>query len=155
MKKIVLRIAILSLSITSHCQNALKTVSEVSFGRYGFDCSSGRGACSFNVSKENTGITYGKNAKKVSENSFQLEIDKNSLTKQEQVRVFGMPLSEINPDETIFFVQEETLTLSIATLETLQIEARYSKIATGYYPMTITRDKVKIVFTLQEPDSKE
>ncbi len=152
MKKIIFTMTMLSLSIFSHCQNAKAT--QVSFGRYGSDCSSGRGTCSFNVLKDNPVLVYKRNSRKISANTFALEIDQKDLSKAEQIRVFGIPVSEVNPGETTFFVQEEVLLLDKETLENLQIEAQYTTIAAGYYPMTVTRDKVTIVFTLLSANSK-
>lgn len=151
MKKILLTVTILSLSLSAYCQNELGTAAQISFGRYGSDCSSGRGSCSFTASKPGIGI-FPKNARKISKNSFQLEIDKKSLTKEEQVRIFGMPLSEINPEEIEFFLQEEALLLSKETLQNLKIDTQYAEILSGNYSMTLTRDTIKIVFTLSDPN---
>lgn len=153
MKKIIFTMTMLSLSIFSHCQNAKAT--QVSFGRYGADCSSGRGTCSFNVLKSNPAIVYLRKSRRISVDTIELEMDQKDLSKAEQVRIFGIPLSEVNPGETTFFVQEDALLLDKETLESLQIDAQYATIAAGYYPMTVTRDKVKIVFTLQGPSSKD
>jgi hypothetical protein len=114
----------------------------------------GSGTCSFNVLKDNPVLVYKRNSRKISANTFALEIDQKDLSKAEQIRVFGIPVSEVNPGETTFFVQEEVLLLDKETLENLQIEAQYTTIAAGYYPMTVTRDKVTIVFTLLSANSK-
>lgn len=152
MKKIIFTMTMLSFSVISHCQNAKAT--QVSFGRYGSDCSSGRGTCSFNILKSNPTIVYARQSRRISANTFELEIDQKDLSKVEQVRVFGMTLSEVNPGETTFFVQEDAMLLEKETLENLQIDAQYTTIAAGYYPMTVTRDKVTIVFSLLNPNSK-
>lgn len=153
MKKIIFTMTMLSLSIVSQCQNAKAT--QVSFGRYGSDCSSGRGTCSFNVLKSNPAMVSLKKSRRVSANTFELEMDQKDLSKAEQVRIFGVPLSEVNLGETTFFVQEDALLLDKETLENLQIDAHYATIAAGYYPMTVSRDKVRIVFTLQGPINKD
>jgi len=153
MKKIILTMTMLSLSIACYCQNA-KSATQVSFGRYGSDCSSGRGACSFTVTKTGNGNLV-QTAKKISAHTVELQIDKSSLTKEEQLRIFGMPLSELNPGEMTFFIQDVALLLTPETLGNLQIDPRYTQIAPGNYPMTVTNDKIKILFTLQVINPKD
>lgn len=153
MKTFIHAIAIVLLSANCYSQSQAKPVNtEVTFGRYGSDCSSGRGACSFTTSKVDPDINFERNAKRISENTFVLQLNTSSLTKEEEVRIAGTVFNEVNPNEIVFFVQQSDLLLNRTTLQNLQIDPKYSQIVAGNYPMVISKEKVEITFTLKDPN---
>jgi hypothetical protein len=144
MKKIINIIALL-FCITSFAQTESKTPAQATFGRYGADCSSGRGICSFALSKSETGKYSIKN----SENTIVLTINNMALTAEEQIKIAGKPFSSIKENEKLVFIQEEAMRLDSISLENLNVNVRFKIIGAGNYPMKITKDKTEIVFTLK------
>lgn len=156
MKTFIYTVTILLLSGTVFGQTQEKPVNaDVTFGRYGSDCSSGRGACSFTAAKPNSDVILEKNSTRVSPTSFLLQLKRSVLTKDEEVRIAGTVFNEVNSEEALFFVQETDLSLSSTTLQNLKIDTKYSLIAAGSYPMVITKDKVEITFSLKDPNEQK
>ena len=145
MTKILISIAVLLLSVVAVAQNENRKASQASFGRYGSDCSSGRGACSFTVS---TDANSGRSSKKLSDKTITLEISRSQLTADEEIRIAGKPFAKFKSTETPIFIQSESIILDKTTLKNLDINPIFNAIQPGNYPMQITKDKVTIVFTL-------
>ncbi len=145
MTKILVAIAVSLLSVVAVAQNESRKASQASFGRYGADCSSGRGACSFTVSPD---ANSGQSSKKASDKSVTLEINRNQLTPDEEIRIAGKSFAQFKSTETPIFIQQETIILDKTTLKNLDINPIFNAIQPGNYPMQITKDKVTIVFTL-------
>ena len=153
MKNFVSALTVIMLSMHLSAQTLEKpALVQASFGRYGSDCSSGRGTCSFSVSKNGLKTIPGKNTKRLSENSFLLQVDRNILTKSDEVSIAGTVFNEMNPGETVFFIQQDDIALDAITVQNLQIDEKYSKIAAGSYPMSISKNTVEIIFTLKDPN---
>lgn len=152
MKNFLFAIATLLLSLISHAQNQTKSaITQATFGRYGSDCSSGRGACSFTSSKAATApIQDLRTSKKISENTFLLEIKKHTLTAEEEVKIAGKPFSQIKQNETITFVQEQKLIIDKESLQNLDIDPKFNTVNPGQYILTVDKETVKILFTLSE-----
>lgn len=152
MKKILFTITILLLSLISFAQNQNKSaITQATFGRYGSDCSSGRGACSFISSKTVTApIQNFRTSKKISENTFLLEIKKHTLTAEEEIKIAGKPFSQIKTNETITFVQEQKLIIDKESLQNLDIDPKFNTVNPGNYSLTVDKETVKILFTLSE-----
>lgn len=152
MKIFLFAIATLLLSLISHAQNQTKSaITQATFGRYGSDCSSGRGACSFTSSKTATApIQDLRTSKKISENTFLLEIKKHTLTAEEEVKIAGKSFSQIKQNETITFVQEQKLIIDQESLQNLDIDPKFNTVNPGQYLLTVDKETVKILFTLSE-----
>lgn len=149
MKTYTIAMALLLLSISSFAQTQAKPDAvQTSFGRYGSDCSSGRGACSFAVSKMEIGMVSAKTSRKLTANTIVLEIKRSVIAVSEEIRIAGKPFADFTANEPTVFVQQEDLILSSETLKNLNIEPQYNTIKMGNYPMSITKDKVEVVFTL-------
>lgn len=146
MLKAFIPIVIYLLSMASFAQIEKSKSTQTTFGRYGSDCSSGRGACSFTVSAESKKSE--RNTKKVSDRSITLELNRVLLTPEDQIRIAGKLFSTIKDGEHPQFIQQEALNVDSASLRNLDINATYNTIQPGNYPMQITKDKVTIVFTL-------
>lgn len=117
------------------------------FGRHS-DCSTGRGACSFSLSKFETGMY----SRKTADNTVTLEIDNRTLKDEEQKKIAGKLFSEIKEGETPVFVQQESIALDSTAIENLNLNRKYNRIVAGNYPMQITKDKTEIVFQLKNTD---
>ena len=76
-------------------------------------------------------------------------MSRNAITHEEEIRIAGKAFSSLIPNETIYFVQQEDLYLNPETLQNLNVDAKYTKIAAGNYPMTIGKDKVEVTFILK------
>jgi hypothetical protein len=150
MKKQLIAMAFALLPLLSFAQTQAKfNATQTTFGRYGSDCSSGRGACSFTVYKIDSEIITEKSSKKTAENTIILQINRNAITHDEEIRIAGKPFSTFLANEAIYFVQQEDLYLNPETLQNLNVDAKYTKIAAGNYPMTIGKDKVEVTFILK------
>jgi hypothetical protein len=136
------------VSVLLHAQAENKTTTQTTFGRYGTNCSSGRGACSFAAAKDPQ-TESPVSAKKMSEQSFRLKILRNSLTQNDEIKIAGKPFAELAAKEQLVFVQQDDLLLSETTLQNLQINPKYNKIAAGNYPMAINGAIIEVVFTLK------
>lgn len=151
MRKKYFLICFLFISQVLFSQSLKTTPSQATFGRYGSDCSSGRGACSFTSSKTATApIQNFRTSKKISENTFLLEIKKNTLTEEEEIKIAGKPFSQIKQNETISFVQEQKLVIDKESLQNLDIDPKFNTVNPGNYPLTVDKETVKILFTLSE-----
>jgi len=150
MKKYTIAIAFSLLPLLSFAQTPAKAnATQTTFGRYGSDCSSGRGACSFTVLKIDSDIITEKTSKRTAENTIILQMNRNAITHEEEIRIAGKPFSTLIDNEMIYFVQQEDLYLNPETLQNLKVDAKYTKIPAGNYPMTIGKDKVEVTFILK------
>lgn len=140
-------IFLLPLITIAQTQNKSSSA-QATFGRYGSDCSSGRGACSFTSSKTTAKTTDFSTSKKISEHTILLEIQRTVLSSDEEIKIAGKSFSQINPGETLAFVQQQPLEIDIESLQNLAINPKFNTILPGNYPMTIDINSVKITFIL-------
>lgn len=141
----MLRYIILLFAVTTYAQSGIATYA--TFGRYS-DCSTGRGACSFSLSKTETGIY----SRKTDNNTITLEISNSRLKEEEQNKIAGRLFATIKEGEKLVFVQQETITLDSTSIENLNLDRRFNRIIPGNYAMQITKDKTLIVFQLKNAD---
>lgn len=132
---------------TLQAQTTSRTAT-VSFGRYGEECTSGRGACAFNVQNNAANASSTKSSQKIDENSLLLKISRNVLSREDEVKIAGKRFSEFAANETPTFLQQDQLILDNTTLQNLGISTTHSTIAIGTYPMTIYNDRIEVKFTL-------
>ena len=85
----------------------------------------------------------------MSEHSFILTISRNSLVREDEIRIAGKPFKDIRPDEQLQFLQEDILLVSKMSLQNLNLDLNTNKIYPGTYPMFLGKDKVEIIFTLR------
>ncbi len=147
MNPIYLLVLLLPLTLAAQDETTVSTSS--TFGRYN-NCTSGRGACGITIDPSNNGkhaaAIYSKT---MSEQSFILTINRTALVAEDEIRIAGKRFSEIQPDEQLQFVQEETLLVSGISLQNLRLDRSANKIYPGIYPMFLSKDKVEIFFTLR------
>ncbi len=136
---------LLSLALTAQTQSKPSSVN-ASFGRHG-DCS-GRGACSFGVNKTATS-SLEKLAAKVTENTIVLTLNRTAVSQSDELKIAGKLLNDLKINDEVTFVQLDNLIIDATTLQSLNINAKFNKIAPGNYPMIIDKDKIEIVFTLR------
>lgn len=148
MKKLYLFLAICSTTCALS-QTAKSASTETTFGRYN-NCSSGRGACGITINEAESGkLSANIYSKTMSEHSFILTISRNSLVREDEIRIAGKPFKDISPDEQLKFVQEDVLLVSKLSLQNLNLDLNANKIYPGSYPMFLGKDKIEIVFTLR------
>ena len=125
MKKYAIAMAFTLLPILSFAQTPAKAnATQTTFGRYGSDCSSGRGACSFTVFKIDSEIITEKTSTRTAENTIILQMSRNAITHEEETRIAGKAFSSFIPNETIYFVQQEDLYLNPETLQNLKCRCK-------------------------------
>ncbi|HLA56461.1 MAG TPA: hypothetical protein VK623_10195 [Flavobacterium sp.] len=147
MKKLTHIIALL-FCLAGFAQREARTPIQATFGRYGADCSAGRGICSFALSKSETG----KYSMKNSENTILLSINNTALAADEQIKIAGKLFNSIKENEKPVFIQEESIRLDSISLENLNINGKFKIIPAGNYPMKITKEQIEIVLTLKTTD---
>ena len=117
-----------------------------SFGRLGSDCS-GRGVCSFNIDSNkaqvNSQLIYNEDY------TLTLIIDRNKITKEEEVKIVGEILTETSKVNEITFLMEDELVLKDETKTTLKITNQLTKIAKGNYSALITKNTITLTLILE------
>ena len=122
--------------------------STASFGRFGNDCSSGRGVCAFNAQQTAATATTSKSAEKTSANTFVFRAKRSDLSTQDEIRIVGKAIAELTANERPMFQQVDAITLDAATVSNLGFASAYNKIPAGSYPMNIYSDHVEVTFTV-------
>ena len=115
------------------------------FGRYGTNCSTGRGACSFIAGTQNDRLSFAM-SEKVGGNILKLTISRIAISMNDELRIAGKPFSEVTLPT--FFVQEMALKIDTTIVRKLAIDTKYNTIAPAQYPMRIDQEKVEIDFVL-------
>ena len=143
MTKIIILISSLLLSILSFAQT--KTI-QVDIR--GVNCHGGSGLCSIepSTSKNSNMITY--NTTKIAFNKMTFEIEPNNLTIEEQKTMFGKEYSKLTAADELMFMQDQDFIFDIDTLLYLDLDPAYRLLKRGTYPITVTKDKVHVTFTL-------
>ena len=145
--KFLLNLLVLPVAFLSAGAQVTAKQSTASFGRFGNDCSTGRGVCAFSAQQAVATRTTASSAEKKSDNSFVLKIKRTSLTVKDEGMLAGKTFSEINTAENVSFQQLDAIVLDNATLTNLGLDKSLNKIAAGYYPMVIFSDYVEVTFT--------
>ncbi len=119
------------------------------FGRFGSDCSSGRGTCSFTIGRsEHSRPSDAQVVEKMTANSFQLTIKRSSLTASDELRIAGRALNQLPKGEPCVFLQDESLAVDKESLVNLNLNPYYNRILAGNYSMYVTTDNVIITINL-------
>lgn len=145
--KFILVVMILTAPVAAQSQEKPYAVQR-SFGRYGHDCSSGRGACSFAVVKPADHVISGATSYKINATTIALQMNRAAVSKEEEISIAGKPFASLSSDETPTFIQQDALQIDLETLTRLNIDHRYNQIKAGNYPLNITKDSVEVIFTL-------
>ena len=81
-------------------------------------------------------------------NKMSFEIEPNKLSIEEQIIFFGKEYRELKPTDEIMFIQENDFIFDLDTLIYLDLDLAYGLLKKGTYPVTVEKDKVKVIFTL-------
>lgn len=123
--------------------------SSASFGRFGADCSSGRGVCSFNVQQVAATPASSQSAEKTSANTFVVRIKRSEISSPDELKIAGKSFSQIGASERPTFEQSDPVTLDKATLANLGFPSTMNRIPAGNYPISIYTDHVEVTFTVE------
>ena len=85
---------------------------------------------------------------KIDFNKMSFEIEPNKLSIEEQIIFFGKEYRELKPTDEIMFIQENDFIFDLDTLIYLDLDYNYGLLKKGTYPVTVEKDKVKVIFTL-------
>ncbi|HEY0092490.1 MAG TPA: hypothetical protein VGB43_08400 [Flavobacterium sp.] len=150
MSKYILIIASLLLHIHAIAQTETKPIStKATFGRYGANCSSGRGVCSFSALGEETRIATAARSWKVGVNTLVVEFQTALLSIDDQIRIAGKAFNDVRENETSTFIQQERLILSKETLANLDMDPLCDLIDAGNYDMHIGKERAEIIIKLK------
>ena len=111
-------------------------------------CRGGSGICNEdrNPSKDSNMKMY--TSTKLDFNKMSFEIEPNKLSIEEQIIFFGKEYRELKPTNKIMFIQENDFIFDLDTLIYLDLDLAYGLLKKGTYPVTVEKDKVKVIFTL-------
>ncbi len=111
-------------------------------------CRGGSGICNEdrNPSKDSNMKMY--TSTKLDFNKMSFEIEPNKLSIEEQIIFFGKEYRELKPTDEIMFIQENDFIFDLDTLIYLDLDYNYGLLKKGTYPVTVEKDKVKVIFTL-------
>ena len=111
-------------------------------------CRGGSGICNEdrNPSKDSNMKMY--TSTKLDFNKMSFEIEPNKLSIEEQIIFFGQEYRELKPTDEIMFIQENDFIFDLDTLIYLDLDLAYGLLKKGTYPVTVEKDKVKVIFTL-------
>lgn len=137
MKKYIL--ATLLLPILSFAQIENRPALKVTANYHNRSCVGGVGFCSESSSIEES-KTFNATIQKKTANQLVFVIDVKQLSKVE--------LNQIISEKTITVSGKKPLSLSKNLISKLNIDSKYSEIATGSYPVQIVDDKINITFSL-------
>ncbi|MFC4739390.1 hypothetical protein ACFO3U_05235 [Flavobacterium ponti] len=113
------------------------------------DCFGGFGQCDYPNDTLNRS-QLGRKLLLVDKDVFKLEIDRNQITKEEELFLAGKRLSLLKKDENPLFIQQEDILIDDELLIQLGIDSKFKLLKKGSYPTLITDEKVIITFTLVE-----
>ena len=148
MKNILYTATLIVLPLLCIAQTELKINAEIR----GRSCNGGLGLCSVSTTSElqKTNQEIKAKAVKINDTTVVLAFDKTLLSEQEQKSLFNSTFNKITTTETIYFIQEEDLTIDSQTLQLLGIDPKYNTLKKGKYPLAITPDAIKITLQLWE-----
>ena len=111
-------------------------------------CRGGSGICNEdrNPSKDSNMKMY--TSTKLDFNKMSFEIEPNKLSIEEQIIFFGKEYRDLKPTDEIMFIQENDFIFDLDTLIYLDLDLAYGLLKKGTYPVTVEKDKVKVIFTL-------
>ena len=85
---------------------------------------------------------------KTSATSFIIELDINTLSKNDQIMFFGKEYCKISTMEKVKYVQKHDYEFKLDLLVHLDLDIRYKNLKKGEYPVLIIKDKVHVLLTL-------
>jgi hypothetical protein len=118
-----------------------------SFGRHS-DCSTGRGVCALSPSINDSEKIDGPQLRKISSESFILEIPNSGLSEKDQDNIAGKRFLGFDGSATADFVQEEKIVVDGKILEALGLDPKLTTLRAGSYPLRIGKDTTEITLTL-------
>lgn len=115
-------------------------------------CDIGRGLCVIAPPDPGNKSTSMKNYNtyKQSENKMIIELDLNTMTKDDQTKFFGKEYAQLKSNEELTFVQEDDFQFSTETLRYLGFDSSLKNLKKGEYPLAIIKDKILITLTLSK-----
>lgn len=88
------------------------------------------------------------NYTKITSTDLILEVDINTLTKDEQVLMFGNTYSPEVKTENAAFVQEEDFIFEISIMLYLDLDPAYRLLKRGTYPLRFRDEKIQVLLSL-------
>lgn len=90
------------------------------------------------------------NVVKATTTSMIIELDTDTLSKEDQIKFFGKEYSKITADERLTFIQEDSYEFSFDVLLYLDLDTRYKYLKKGEYPLEIVNKNVQVLLTLSK-----
>lgn len=143
MFKIIIFLSCMLISVLMSAQ-----VKELAMDIRGRDCRGGSGLC--NIQQQNPDNAAKKiyTYTKFDSNKISFEINRQDLSISEQITFFGTEYKNIKSVDEINFKQENDYIFDREMFIFLELDTLNSLIKSGFYPVTIENDKVKVTFTL-------
>ena len=82
--------------------------------------------------------------------NLKMVIKRNSISLEMEILIAGKAFSELKEDEIAYFYKKEDHVFNELTLEELNLDVKYATVTKGKYPISISDDKILIVFKLRK-----
>jgi len=82
--------------------------------------------------------------------NLNMVIKRNSISLEMEILIAGKAFSEFKEDEIVYFYKKEDYIFNKLILEELNLDVKYPKVKKGKYPITISEDKISILFILRK-----
>ena len=149
MKKILYITGIL-VSVLGYGQQEKGVPLSGNFG--GTRCNGSVGLCEVSQNPNGKAGSQTKlSAVKISDNSFQLVVNRVNLEPGEELRIVGKAFSSLDRAAPPKFLMEEHFIVDEQTLQAIGLKAGYVIIRKGEYPMAFDDEKIYITFNLEKP----
>lgn len=82
--------------------------------------------------------------------NLNMVIKRNSISLEMEILIAGKAFSEFKEDETVYYFKKEDYVFNKLILKELNLDVKYAKVKKGNYPITISDDKISILFILRK-----
>ena len=82
--------------------------------------------------------------------NLNMVIKRNSISLEMEILIAGKAFSEFKEHEIVYFFKKEDYVFNELTLEELNLDVKYATVKKGKYPITISDDKISILFILRK-----
>ncbi|CAN1545978.1 hypothetical protein MCEGE10_01962 [Flavobacteriaceae bacterium] len=79
-----------------------------------------------------------------------LVIKRDSISSEMEIQIAGKAFCEFQENELAYYLNKEDYYFHELTLEELNLDINYTKVKKGKYPISITEEKISILFILRK-----
>jgi hypothetical protein len=87
---------------------------------------------------------------KKNQRNLNIVIRRNSISFDMEIQIAGKAFCEFQENELAYYLNKEDYYFHELTLEELNLDINYTKVKKGKYPISITEEKISILFILRK-----